>query len=232
MFRQNQQTHNDNKGNSKQKRKQRRKRREEETKIGIEIKDNQINNINYNKQSYNDNEITNRERFNDEQAFDKHTNELDKEKDDDSGEETDIEMPTLDPHFKDQASDSESDSESDNGEQKPVDHMKIKSGFLNKSSYKNKDIKYNNNKKKKRKKGKPKVKIPSERETMITTQRRTKMRVYQVYQAYKNVIDLTVRARMMRRTITITMIRYMTELIATKTYIMKVVIAFGKYHRL
>ena len=58
------------------------------------------------------------------------------------------------------------------------------------------------------------------------------MRVYQVYQAYKNVINLTARARMPRRTITITMIRYMMELIDTTTWIMKVRIVTGKYHRL
>ena len=44
---------------------------------------------------------------------------------------------------------------------------------------------------------------------MHTVQRKTMMRVHQVYQAYKNVIDLIVRARMMRKiiTITITIIR-------------------------
>ena len=42
---------------------------------------------------------------------------------------------------------------------------------------------------------------------MNTVQRRTMMRVYQVYQGYKNVIGLIVRARIMRKPITIIMIR-------------------------
>ena len=59
---------------------------------------------------------------------------MDKTKDNDSGEETDIEIRILDPHFKDQASDSESDSEIDNdGERKQrnqVDPMKVKFGYM------------------------------------------------------------------------------------------------------
>ena len=63
MLKKNQKIHNVNKGNLKNKRKQRKKRKQNETKIEIEIIKNQINNTNYDIQSYNDNEITNRKRF-------------------------------------------------------------------------------------------------------------------------------------------------------------------------
>ena len=95
MFRKNQQIHNDNKGTLGNNRKQRKKRKQNETKIEIEIIKNQINNTNYDVQSYNDNEASNRKRINDEKAFDKHHDEEDKERDDDSGEETDSELPDL-----------------------------------------------------------------------------------------------------------------------------------------
>ena len=171
MLKKIQQIHNVNKGNSKNTRKQRKKRKQDETKIEIEIKENQINNSNYDVQPYNDNEITNRKRINDKNAFNEyqHDNEK-KEKEDDSEEETDSKMPVLCIRVDADASNSDSnndrDRENDNdGEQKQrnqVDPMKINSGFLNKSSYKNKDIKYKNNKKKKRKKGRSRVQIPSE----------------------------------------------------------------------
>ena len=158
MLKKNQKIHNANKGDLKNKRKLRKKREQNETKIEIEINQNQINNTNYDVQSYNDNEVTNRKIINDKKAFNENQdNDEEKEKKDDSGEETDSKLPDLDQHFKDQGSDSDSDSDRDNnndGEQKQrnQDHMKVNSGFLNgtKGIFNDK----NNNQKKTRKMGK------------------------------------------------------------------------------
>ena len=95
MLRRHQKIHTVNKGTLGNNRKQRKKRKQNETKIEIEIIKNQINNTNYDIQSYNDNEASKRKRINDEQAFDEQNDEEDKERDDDSGEETDSNVPDL-----------------------------------------------------------------------------------------------------------------------------------------
>ena len=55
MLKRNQKIHNFNKGTLENNRKQRKKRKQNETKIEIEIKENQINDINNGIQSYNNN---------------------------------------------------------------------------------------------------------------------------------------------------------------------------------
>ena len=84
-----------------------------------------------------------------------------------------------------------------------------------KSSYKNKDIKYKNNKKKSRKKEKSIVQKTRERVTMQTVQMRTTMIVYQVY---KVVTDLIVIAR------------WIIELILKMNWTLKVMINITKSH--
>ena len=161
MFKKGQQDHSVIKGSLGNKRKQRKKRKQNETKIEIEISKNQINNTNYDVQAYNDNEAPNRKRINDEKAFDEQHYEEEKEMDDDSGEETDNDVPDLinrldDPEDQNCASDSEGDSDNDNDaeqKQKNQDPMKINSGFLNGTKGIFKDKK-NNNQKKTRKMGK------------------------------------------------------------------------------
>ena len=109
---------------------------------------NQLNNTDYDVQSYNVNEASNRKRINDEKAFEKHQdNDEEKEKEDDSGEETDGELPDLKLHFKDQASNSENDSDNDNDaeqKQRKQDPIKINCGFLNGTKGIFKDKKNNN----------------------------------------------------------------------------------------
>ena len=145
------------KGTLGNKKNQSNNRKQNETKIEIELNENQINNTNYDVQSCNDDETSNSKRINDEEDFDQnHDNGEEKEREDDNGEETDSELPDLEPHFKDQASDSEGDSDIDNDEeqkQRNQDPMKINSGFLNGTKGIFKDKK-NNNRKKTRKMGK------------------------------------------------------------------------------
>ena len=137
IFKKNQKIHNVNKGNLKNKRKQRQKRKQNETKIEIKINENQINNTNYDVQSYNDNEASNRKIINNENASDEHQDDDEEnEMKDDNGEVTDSNCPDLELHFKDQGSDSKSDRDGDNNndaEQKQrnqVDPMKVDFGFM------------------------------------------------------------------------------------------------------
>ena len=136
MLKRNQKIHTVNKGTLGNNRKQRKKRKQNETKIEIEISKNQINNINNDIQSYNDNEITNRKRIN--EAFDEQHDE-EEQMEDDSGEETDSNVPDLinrldDPEDQNRASDSESDSEIDNDEEQKQrnqgDPMEVKVGYM------------------------------------------------------------------------------------------------------
>ena len=70
MFKRDQKVHYFIKGTLKNKRKQKKNRKQNDTKIEIEINENQINNTNYDVQSYNDDEAANSKRINDKKGFD------------------------------------------------------------------------------------------------------------------------------------------------------------------
>ena len=123
------------KGTLGNKKNQSNNRKQNETKIEIELNENQINNTNYDVQSCNDDEASNSKRINDEKDFDKnHEYDDDEEKQDVKGEATDSDVPDLinrldDPEDQNRAYDSDRDSDSDNDDD--VDSMKHNSGFLN-----------------------------------------------------------------------------------------------------
>ena len=84
------------KGSLENKKKQRNNRKQNETKIEIELNENQINNTKYDVQSCNDDEESNSKRINDEKDFDENQDDdEEKEREDANREATDSDCPDL-----------------------------------------------------------------------------------------------------------------------------------------
>ena len=96
MFKMGQKDNNFIKGTLGKKKDQSNNRKQTETKIEIELNENQINNTNYDVQSCNDDGALNSKRINEEKDFDKnHTDDDDKKRQDAKEEATDSDVQDL-----------------------------------------------------------------------------------------------------------------------------------------